>query len=274
MKADLHMHSTYSDGRKTPEELFQAAKEVGLDYIAITDHDVISNVKENKELSKKYEVNYIPAIELSTLERGKPVHLLGYFTDESYDSVNMKDYFVDIKKRREDRTHKFITNLKTFFDIEITYEDVKEFSNGIIARPHIAKAINKKYPHYRHDYIFDHFIGDHSRAYVPSCELSVQEGIDLLRKNNCVVVLAHPTLLKNYIHDDVLEYDIDGIEAIYYQNKPGDEEKYREIAKERNLFVTAGSDHHGIPHDSKHGNVGELTLSGDDLEQFIMRVKK
>jgi predicted metal-dependent phosphoesterase TrpH len=274
MKADLHMHSTYSDGLKTPEELFQLATERGIDIIAITDHDIVDGVQKNIALSKKYGVTYIVGIELSTIFKGKPVHILGYFKDESYQNEEMLQYYMEIRLKREERAKKFIRNLKEYFDIDITYEEVLSFSRGIIARPHIAKAITKNYPHYKHDYIFDHFIGDHSRAYVPSCELSVEEGLELLRRNNCVVVLAHPVLLKPYFHDRVLEYDYDGLEAIYYLNKPESEAMYKNLAKERNLLITAGSDYHGIPFDTRHGDLGEVYLDGDALIDFLNALKK
>ena len=80
MKADLHMHSTYSDGLKTTEELFQLAKQNNVDVIAITDHDIVAGVEENFKNRMEYGVQYVPGIELSTVQDGKPVHVLGYFT--------------------------------------------------------------------------------------------------------------------------------------------------------------------------------------------------
>jgi len=272
MKADLHMHSTYSDGFLTTKELFERAHKNNVDLISITDHDIVKNVDENYQYAKEYGVKYVPGIELSTVMKGKPVHVLGYFTDDSYKSKEILDYFQEIKEKREQRAKKFIANLDEFFGIKITYKSVLSFSKGIIARPHIAKAINEVYPHYKHDYIFDHFIGDTSRAYVPSCELSVQEGINLLRRNNCLVVLAHPTLLKNYIKDDVLEMDFDGIEAKYFRNKDNDEEIFRELASKRQMFITGGGDFHGIPNDTKHGDIGQVYIDGNDFDNFIKRL--
>ncbi len=147
-------------------------------------------------------------------------------------------------------------------------------SRGIIARPHIAKAINMGYPKYNHNYIFENFIGDDCKAYVPSCELSVQEGIDLLRRNNCLVVLAHPVLLKSFIKEDVLRYNFDGIEAIYFRNKENDESEYRTLAKNRGMFITAGSDFHGIQNDTKHGDIGDVILTGEDLDIFRNKLKE
>ena len=268
MKADLHTHTRFSDGTKTNIELLTMAAANGLDVISITDHDTCKHVEENFELAKKLGIKYIPGIELSTLEENKSVHVLGYFTDKSYENDEMKDYYVFIKKSREDRTKQFIINLKEHFDINITYEDVLSFSDGIIARPHIAKAINLKYPEYSFNYIFKEFIGDYSKAYVPSSKLSVEEGIELLRRNNCVVVLAHPVLLKEHIKDKVLSYNYDGLEARYYRNNETDELNFKALAKKRGMFITGGSDYHGIANDSKHGTVGEYYIE-DDINDFL-----
>ena len=274
MKADLHCHSISSDGTKTTKELFEIAKEQKIDILAITDHDICVDVEEKIALANNMGLQYIPAIELSTLEQRKPVHVLGYFKDDSYNNNEMITYYRTIKEGRENRTKRFVENLDKFFDIKITYEDVKSFSNGIIARPHIAKAINKVYPQYSFDYIFDNYIGDQSIAYVPSTELSVQEGIELLKRNNCVIVLAHPTLLKDSIKDVVLNYQYDGIEAKYYRNNEGDEEQYRQLAKMKDIIITGGSDYHGIHKDSKHGYLGEVFIEGIDLIQFMEKYNK
>ena len=177
-----------------------------------------------------------------------------------------------IQDAREKRAKKMIENLKKYNNIEISYEDVYESSKGIIARPHLAKAIMKNYKQYDHNYIFDHFIGDHAKAYVPTCELTVEEGIALLKRHNCFVSLAHPTLLKNYIKEDVVGFDYDAIEAKYYRNKPGDESAFRDYAFSRGMLVTAGSDYHGIDGDEKHGDLGQVILEGEDLDKFLKKM--
>ena len=274
MKADLHMHSTWSDGLCTMRELVDKAHLQGIDIIAITDHDVVGDIDDAIRYAQARGITVLPGIELSTLEQNKSVHLLGYFTDQSYHSAELKAYFIDIKTKRERRAKTIIENLKHFNDIHITYERVLAHARGIIARPHIAKAIHESYPVYDHDYIFDHFIGDHCDAYVPSVELPVEEGIALLRRNHCVVILAHPTLLKPHIKDYVLSLDYDGIEARYIRNLPGEEAFFVEWARQRDLFITAGSDFHGIQGDTKHGDIGDVVLDGLDLDRFLARLKK
>ena len=272
MKADLHMHTLLSDGTYTAFEIIDIAKRNGTDIISITDHDICKNVEENYLYAEKMGITYLPGIELSTIYKNRPVHVLGYFRDDSYQSEEMLAYYKYIREGREKRAHKFIANLKEYNDLHVTYEEVYSYSTGIVTRPHIAKAIMKNYPQYDINYIFEHFTGDDSKAYVPSCEISVQEGIDLLRRNNCLVVLAHPTLLKDHIIDYVIGLNYDGYEGLYFRNKENDEEFYRNLAKKRNMIITAGGDYHGTPGDTIHAEIGEIVIEGEDLRIFLEKL--
>ena len=274
MKADLHMHSTFSDGHFTTFELVDMAKKNGVEIIAITDHDTVGSLEDTIEYGKALGVRVVPAIELSTVEQQKSVHVLGYFTDESYRSEELKSYFIDIKTKREKRALKILNNLREYFDIDVSYDRVASFAKGIIARPHIAAAIHEKYPEYEHDYIFKQFIGDDSKAYVPTVELPVPEGIELLKRNHCVVVLAHPTLLKPHIKDTVLQYPYDGLEAKYPLNKVGEESFFIDFAQQNNQIITGGSDFHGIPRDTKHGQIGDVFITGEHLQAFLSMLEK
>jgi len=269
MKADLHMHTRQSDGRKTYKEVMDLAKKNGVDVISITDHDSIGPVVEMKDYAKKIGITYIPGIELSTIYKGKSVHVLGYFTNDQYLDPALKAYTKKIKKEREERARKMLALLKEHFSIDISYEAVEEEAHGIIARPHIAKAIIKKYPTYTHDEIFDTMIGDQCKAYLPSVELSLDEGLSFLDRFSCLKVLAHPVLVKNHLKEEVFAREFDGIEAIYYQNQEEDTIRYLALAKDKGIFYTAGSDYHGIENDSKHGEIGTCTISGPALEEFL-----
>lgn len=263
------MHSTLSDGHLSPFDVIKRAKKNGTNIIALTDHDICSNVEENIALATEHGITFIPGIELSTVHEKRSVHVLGFFRDDSYKSKEMISYYKVIREARENRAMKFLTNLKKFFNIEISYEEVLSYSDGIIARPHIAKAVVNNYPEYSFDEVFRKLIGDDSKAYVPTCKLSVEEGIDLLRRNNCVVVLAHPTLLKPHIKDFVLSRDFDGYEAIYLRNQDGEEEQFRTLAITKDLIITGGSDFHGIINDSNHADIGDVFIKDEDLTKFL-----
>ncbi|MCK5761563.1 MAG: PHP domain-containing protein, partial [Candidatus Izimaplasma sp.] len=128
MKADLHMHTSLSDGKYTAEVIIKRAKRNGVDIISITDHDICKNVEENFKFAEEEGIIYLPGIELSTIYKRKPVHVLGYFKDDSYKSKEMLDYYTSIRVGREKRAVKFIENLKKYNNIEITYEEVYSYS--------------------------------------------------------------------------------------------------------------------------------------------------
>lgn len=105
-------------------------------------------------------------------------------------------------------------------------------------------------------------------------KISTESGIEFLHYYNAKVVLAHPTLLKKDIFQEIITLNFDGIEAIYYRNKPGDTEYFINIAKDNNIIYTAGSDFHYISKtDLKHGKIGEVHLNKDEIENFLEILK-
>ncbi|WP_055665913.1 PHP domain-containing protein [Desnuesiella massiliensis] len=99
-KGDFHIHSTASDGDLKPREIVLLAKERNLDIIALTDHNTVAGNKEAVKVGKIHGIKVIPGIELSTRFKGVRVHILGYFTDNSYKSHKFKTTLNNINKRR------------------------------------------------------------------------------------------------------------------------------------------------------------------------------
>ena len=273
MKADLHMHSNSSDGVLSSSVLVNMAKEKNIDIIAITDHDTTDGIDLALETAEKLGVKVIPGIELSTNFNGESIHILGYFRDDSYKSTNLLSFLSGLKEKRKNRAKEMIEKIKEIHNINISYEDILQKAKGIIARPHIAKAIVDSGYDYSWDYIFDNIIGNGCPAYIPSIKLPIQEGIDLLRGNNALVVLAHPTLISEKNLQDVLDFDFDGLEAIYPEKSINKAEKFRNIAKKKGIFVTAGSDFHGeLDVDTKHNDIGTVTLKDQELKIFLSKL--
>ncbi|MGG7212366.1 PHP domain-containing protein [Clostridium nigeriense] len=259
-KCDLHTHSICSDGRFKPEEIIQMANERNLDYISLTDHDTLSGINDAMEEAKKLNVNFIPGIELSTEYNGESIHVLGFFNKETYNNPKLNSILEEFKEKRISRAYKIVENLKKFHNIELDINKVLSNGKDTIARPHIAKAIiDAGYP-YNHDYIFKNFIGNDCPAYVPSTKLSTIDGIKLLKEFNALVFLAHPVLVKKTPVEDLLKLGFDGLEAIYYKNTPSDTDKFLDLAMKMNLYISCGSDCHGIPSDISHGNVGDVNI--------------
>lgn len=274
MKADLHMHTTYSDGKKTPEELVRRARQNNIDIIAVTDHDVASKHIGTLALAKELGVKLITGIELSTIYKEKSVHLLGYLPVQVLQSDRLLEYEKNIKLKREVRAKEMIRRLKEYHNLIVPYDEVYELASGIIARPHVARVLVKHYPEYSLNDVFKEFLGNDCKAYVPSSLLSTQEGIYFLRELGAFISLAHPKLLKDFIHDDILSYEYDAIEAIYYQHDDKLEAFYKNKALEKGILITAGSDYHGIENDALHGDIGNKFLCGKDLELFLAALKE
>lgn len=277
-KIDLHLHSTASDGRYTPDMLVDLAEANSIKVMSLTDHDTIENNDIMHKLCSEREIKFIPGIELSTRMNGESIHILGYYPhNNDIENVEYKKYLEfksaleEFKVKRDKRAMEIIRRLKEIYNIELSFESLREISDGNIGRPHIARLINEKYG-YDHEYIFKNFIGDDSKAYVPSSNMTVEDGLELLDRFNCVKILAHPgEYRKNNISAVLDKGNFDGIEAFYSTHTVEETSYYLGLAKERNLFVTCGSDFHGIENDTIHGSLGSTNFVYDKLEPFLRK---
>jgi 3',5'-nucleoside bisphosphate phosphatase len=273
-KGDFHIHSVNSDGSLEVEELVEIYIKKGFDIIALTDHDTVNGCKKAVEYGKSRGLKVIPGIELSTKYNKENVHILGYFNDEDYLSSELIEFTNNMREKREERCKKICFNLKEYFNIEIDFKKILKDSEGSVGRPHIAKAIIEAGYADNWDYVFEKFIGDHSPAYIPSSDLTPDKAVNLLEKFNAVTVLAHPVYLKNSKVGDLIErFKFDGIEAIYHDNTEDETKKFKLIARQYNLLITAGSDFHSISHDG-YNSIGNVWLDKKNIEKFIEKLEK
>ncbi len=244
---DLHLHTYASDGIYSPAEMVRKASEAGIKTIAITDHDTLAGIEEAQRTGEKFGVRVIPGVELSTKYDGKSVDILGYNVSAN-DTLN--DVLIGLRDGREDRALRII---KKFTEIKmpITMDDIREFSQGgVIARPHIAKAIVKK--GYISDYqsVFDNYLADGKPCAIEKVIISPQEGIDLIHQSGGIAVLAHPILTgdDDFIRELLSNFNFDGIEVWHRKQTKEDNERYKKMAKEFDLIMTGGSDFHNDEH--------------------------
>ncbi len=240
MKVDLHMHSIYSDGLDTPKQLVLRAKEKGLTHIALTDHDSVEGMKEMQEHCDAHNIKLIKGIELSTYHNDESVHILGYFEDEVSKEIleYSKTQFINRHKRAKD----MCDLLELHYNVKMDYNKLKD-CKGMITRGGLAYLLMEDNDISEEE--CRKILSKDSKAYIEAAKLSTKEGIDILKKSNAIVVLAHPTLLKKVDVMDIVNLGVDGLEGIYPLNKDNEELKFIEIAKKNNLIVTAGSDYHG-----------------------------
>lgn len=244
IEADLHCHTTASDGQLTPSEVVELARNLGLKALGITDHDTVGGWAEAERAGPKWGVEILRGIELNTDWQGTEVHILGYELDAQ--SPKLIKRLESLRQAREARMLEIVERLRAL-NIPIRVEDVRKFASGeAIGRPHVAQAlIALGYAESVRD-AFDRYIGQGAPAYVPRYKLSPEEGIALVCEASGVAVLAHPGVhrLERGIPGWV-ECGLQGIEVSHSEHSPEDEKRFRRLAQKYHLIMTGGSDFHG-----------------------------
>lgn len=244
---DLHIHTTASDGSLTPTQVVQLARKKGFSLIAVTDHDTMAGVAEALEAGKKYNIDVVPGVEISsgvTLE----VHMLGY--GMSPDHPVMKAMMEDMRAARVERMERIIENLQKM-GVPITVEEVEAVAGGAIGRPHIAQVLiaHGLVPDVRT--AFREYIGVGAKAYVERRKMTSEQVIANIRDAGGVPVLAHGGLLRisevelNQWIDSMAKKGLMGLECYHNAHTPQMERLLRAAAERNGLLVTGGSDFHG-----------------------------
>lgn len=244
-RADLHCHSTCSDGTYSVEELLKHAVASGLSGLSITDHDTIDAYARAIPLAAELKLPLISGVEFSTTLLGESIHILGYAFDIK--NASIQHLCKRHQSRREDRNNKILHLLKKH-NISIEIEDImsQDLKEGTIGRPHIAMAMVRKGYVESVEQAFKRYLAEGKPCYAPSQEITVEETIEVIKESKGLVVIAHPHLIKSHkALKRLLQMPFDGIEC-YYAIFPSEKaEPWVAIAAEKGWLVTGGSDFHG-----------------------------
>ena len=242
--ADLHLHTNFSDGTFTPEELVKEAINAGLSTIAITDHDTINGILPAK-IAAGDILEVIPAVEMSAELDSKEFHILGYFVDLDSAVLN-----VQLKKMYEVRIERVYSILEKLRGLNINMEPEEVFGiagQGTVSRLHIARALLAKGAVSNIYEAFARFIGNDGPAYVGKFSVSPLETISLIKEAGGIPVLAHPyTYNRDELIPSLIKSGLRGIEAYYPEYPKSVVQFYLKVAEKYGLLVTGGSDCHGI----------------------------
>lgn len=264
-KADLHIHSCYSDSDLSIQEILKRASEKGLKAIAVTDHDTVEGVDEALQVSDQYQVECISGIEISAQYRDFEVHILGYLLD--HHSVPLRDALSDIKNVRIQRLIDMAEKMnKLGFKVD-TDELLKDIQGRIVTRFHLALYLVAHGIVSNIKEAFLKYLAPGKPAYAARLKFSAQEAIRLILDAGGVPVLAHPHMLadQRWI-EEFIEYGIRGIEAVYPGFSKSQRQRYRKFAKEHDLCMTGGSDAHGNL--KKYNDIGSVTVPYSYVEQM------
>lgn len=246
MKADLHMHSVFSDGTDEVPAIVAKAKAAGLSLMSLTDHDTVKGVGLALEEGEKQGIKVLPGIEISTYAICE-VHILGYNIDINNDRLLTR--LAEIEDKRHERIKAILTNLKKY-NIELDEEKIFD-RIGTVGRMHIAKQLLAKGYCQTITEAFDRYLGERGIAYVPSKRITPLEGVKLIKTAGGLAVVAHPLIFcqKGKLDDligGLKTYGLDGLEVYYPTHTLDDTAKLYDLAKKNRLIATGGTDYHGL----------------------------
>jgi predicted metal-dependent phosphoesterase TrpH len=244
--ADLHLHTRYSDGSYTPEELVRDAARLGFAAIAVTDHDTLDAIPESLLAGEEFVIEVIAGVEITCRVETQEVHMLGYLFDDTWKDKSLQAVLDHSKRVREQRIAEFVVKFNEI-GIPLTLQDVQQFSNeGTVGRPHVAMALQKRGFVKSVEEAFERFLKRGKPAFVERYRMSAAEAMGHIKRAGGVAVLAHPAL--NRVDTQIpnmVEQGLDGIEVWHSRQSPAQSENYLKLAERLGLLATGGSDCHG-----------------------------
>lgn len=273
-RADLHTHTTASDGRNRPAVNVRMAAELGLGAIAITDHDTVAGIPEALEAGKEAGILVVPGVEISTTASGKDIHILGYgidFRDESF-----IERLLMLRDTRDSRNEMIVARLNEL-GMQIAIEEVvaeagrNRRGDGTVGRPHIAQVlIDRGYVSDLRE-AFDKYLAEGKAAYVNPPRIAPLTAVEWIREAGGTAIVAHPGLYgDDELVASILEGGAEGLEAYHSDHDEAEERKYAMMAADRGWLITGGSDYHGSREGvAFHGPLGNRTVDLSVAKQLL-----
>lgn len=262
IQADLHMHSTASDGTLSPRALMAMAADGGFTHVALTDHDSLEGLDDARAEAGARGLVLIPGVELSCGGQ-KEIHVLGYGFDAG--NAALRDFCRARTDERETRAEKMVQSLCQN-GASIDMRRVRELAGGVVGRPHVARALVEAGHASSMSDAFDRFLVPGRCGYVPKTDVKVADAVKIIAQAGGVAVLAHPMELKMgemALEALVHEWAGQGLcgMEVYHPSAPNNRVPFlAHLAAREGLLVTGGSDFHGA-------NVREISL-GEGLDRW------
>lgn len=267
VRLDLHIHTTASDGSRSPARVVEAALAGRLDVIAITDHDTTVGVGPATEAGRSAAIQIIPAIEVSSTHEGREIHVLGYFVDPEAKALLV--HRARARERRKERILEMVTRLGEQ-GVEVDPEAVFRAAGtdrSSVGRPHLARAlVDAGHADDAAD-AFDRLIGDAHPAFIPTDVTSPWEAAEMIRQSGGIPVWAHPphdlveTLIPRFVH-----HGLSGLEVYRPRNRPELVLRLERLARAHGLLMSGGSDWHGPEGGTE---LGAFFVTADEVADLL-----
>jgi predicted metal-dependent phosphoesterase TrpH len=243
--ADLHLHTQFSDGTFTPEELAGHGARLGFAALALTDHDSVEGCARMAAACAAADIEFIIGAELTAEHEDTEVHILGYFLDA--ENQTLLTEIARFQAVRQQRIHEMVARLNGV-NVPLEAESVFALANcKSPGRPHVARALVKAGLVGHLDEAFEKYLKKGRPAWVPKTKVSALESVGLIHQAGGLAVMAHPGLNRtDEIIPALVDAGLDGIECFHTKHSTALSERYLEIADRFHLLVTGGSDCHGF----------------------------
>jgi predicted metal-dependent phosphoesterase TrpH len=245
MFADLHMHTNFSDGTYTPEELAGHARRLGLSVIALTDHDTVEGCARMAVACEKLGIEFIPGSELTAEHDNNELHIIGYFLDTQ--NTRLLTELAKFQEVRQNRIREMVARLNQI-GVPLAAEKVFTLAScRAPGRPHVGRALVQEGFCATLDEAFDRFLKVGKPAWVPKAKMSSEDAIELIHQAGGIAVMAHPGLNRtDEVIPDLVAMGMDGLECFHTRHSTAASEHYLLIAEKYKLLITGGSDCHGM----------------------------
>lgn len=261
---DFHTHSSYSDGFHPPEEVVSMAARHGLKALAITDHDTMDGIPAAVTAGQRLGVEVVPGVEISAIFRGEEIHLLGYYPSLS---GRLPLFLKLMKKERFRRAGRILRRLNRL-GINLSREEITgESYPAPPGRLHFARLMLKRRAVSSIEEAFDRFLGEGGAAYFSRQLFPAERALQILHQSRAVSVLAHPGLIKRSPVEELLSLGVRGLEVFYPEHSYSDQHLFFQLARERKLLITGGSDFHGGPQNQVN-RPGYISVGYHHLQQL------
>lgn len=271
MKADLHVHSTASDGTLSPTELLERAHSRDVAVLALADHDTVGGLAEAHVAAERLGIVLLDAVELSAAADGRDVHILAYHVDPS--NTELLSLLEVLKASRHARAARIVAALNEA-GFEVPFDEVLRIADGgSVGRSHIARALVGAGHAETVKHAFETLIGRGRPFYVPKPSEAPAKVVARIRQLNAVPVLAHPGVTQvDDLIPAMVEAGLIGIEAYHADHTPRQVECYAALARRLDLLTTGGSDFHGP--EAPNPDVGSIALPESSVNRLLAAAQR
>ena len=271
---DLHLHTTASDGRSSPELLIQEVITAGIATFAVADHDTVAAIPVVRRLAEDARLEFVPGVEITAVHQGRDVHMLGYFFDA--DAPELLQFLEDSRTDRLRRARHMCEKLAAC-SVPVSFDELLQqagpTSGKSIARPLVAKALLRAGHVATVQEAFDRFLAEGRPAYVARTGASPAEVVRLIAHAGGITSLAHPGPLgRDELIPTLATAGLTALECFHSEHDEATTARYLGLAETHGLLVTGGSDFHGAD-DRRADALGRVGLPRDRFELLSERAR-